>query len=66
METDGEAVMPPEGTKADAGRGPEGVVVPREDGESSKARDPLAELPVAPVNGAAEGTIDADFVHSKW
>ena len=39
-----------------------GVVVPRGDGEASsvKEREGLAALPVAPVNGAQEGTAEGD------
>lgn len=54
-----ERVMPSAGdTRGNA----EGVVVPRGDGEASSAkeREALAALPVAPVNGAAEGTAEGD------
>lgn len=40
-----------------------GVVVPKDDGADYlkvKERQGLAQLPVAPVNGAAEGTAEAD------
>lgn len=56
-----ERVMP-NGGATDKGANAEGVVVPRGDGEASSAkeREALAALPVAPVNGAAEGTAEAD------
>lgn len=53
-----ERVMPNAGdTEGNAA----GVVVPRGDGEASaNEREALAALPVAPVNGAAEGTAEGD------
>lgn len=60
MEVDQEERVMPNGghTEGDSA----GVVVPKGDGEAAtvKEREALAQLPVAPVNGAAQGTTERD------
>jgi hypothetical protein len=60
MDVDQDPVMPTTGGKDD--RYSNGVVVPKEDGEASRLneREALAQVPMAPVNGPAEGTAAGD------